>query len=147
MSSDHFAEVHKWPGQCNNEILFRGKVIVVLLPILWRIPCLNSSINLVWNLGVVDLGRQNFNFSRQISKKFSFFQSVSQKIFRFFQANFWKISIFSGKFLKNRFFQAILKKIWFSTQKLLLCSYFWANYSISLQKSPLLNILPVHDKI
>ena len=32
-------------------------------------------------------------------------------------------------------------------QKLAIYSYFWANYSISLQKSPLLNIVPVHDKI
>ena len=38
-------------------------------------------------------------------------------------------------------------KIRFSRQKLLIYSDFWVNYSISLQKSPLSNILPVHDKI
>src|SRR6218665_3980327 len=70
--------------------------------------------------------RRNFDFSRQIFKKF-----------RFFQANFKKISIFSGN----------LKQIQFSRQKLLIYSYFWANYSISLQKSPLSNTFPVHDKI
>src|SRR6218665_3538712 len=75
----------------------------------------------------------------------------------FFQANFREISIFSGNltkkfdfsrqiFRKFRVFRQ-LKKIGFSRQKLLIYSYFWANYSISLQKSPLSNILPVHDKI
>src|SRR6218665_2809238 len=38
-------------------------------------------------------------------------------------------------------------KIRFSRQKLLIYSDFWANYSISFQKSPLSNILPVHDNI
>jgi len=46
--------------------------------------------------------------------------------------------MFSGNFTKKfRFFR----------QKLAIDSYFWANYSISLQKSPLSNILPVHHKI
>ena len=44
--------------------------------------------------------------------------------FRFFQANFRKISIF---------FRQFHKKFWFSRQKLAIHSYFWANYSISLQ--------------
>ena len=53
---------------------------------------------------------------------------------------------------KNRFFQANSKKnIFFQaiSQNLDLAIYsnFWANYSISLQKSPLLDMLPVHDRI
>ena len=79
--------------------------------------------------------------------------------FILFQANFQEISIFSGNFPQKSsifsdkfskyfdFFKQFLKKIWFSRQKLLIYSYFWANYSISLQKSPLSNILPVHDKV
>jgi|SRR6218665_3439752 len=56
----------------------------------------------------------------------------SRQIFR-------KISTFSGN----------LKKFIFFTQKLAIYSYFWANYCISLQKSPLSNILPVglYDKM
>jgi len=100
----------------------------------------------------MDPGKKN-PFSRQIFEKFRFLQAISQKIsdfpgkflkisifsrqifekFRFFQANFQKISIFSGNFFTFRF----------SRQKLLIYCYFWANYSISLQKSPLSNILPV----
>jgi len=68
--------------------------------------------------------------------KFRFFKANFEK-FRFFQANFWRISIFFRQFKKNRF----------SRQNLLIFSYFWENYSISLQKPPLSNILPVHDKI
>ena len=56
-------------------------------------------------------GSTKFRFSRQISEKF-----------RFFQASFWKVLIFPGKFLKNfdffrkiferfRFFQAIFQNI------------------------------------
>ena len=66
----------------------------------------NSGVNLVWNLGVVDPGKQN----------------------RFLQANFRKISIFLGNFTKEYrvlqanfrnflFFQAI-KKIRFSKPKI-----------------------------
>jgi len=49
-------------------------------------------------------------------------------------------------FKQFRLFQAIYKKIRFSRQKLVIYSCFWANYSIAFQKSPLSNILPVHDK-
>src|SRR6218665_3977969 len=44
-------------------------------------------------------------------------------------------SIFSGNFTQ--------KIPFLSRQKLVIYSYFWANYSISLQKYPLSNILPV----
>src|SRR6218665_2226322 len=101
----------------------------------------------IW--GIVDPGQQNFDFSRQISEKFRFFQAILKKC-RFFQANFRKISIFSGKFFRNfDSFRQFFKKVRFSRQKLLIYSYmyFWTNYSISFQKSPLSNILPVHDKI
>jgi len=67
---------------------------------------------------LTDPSQQNFNFSRPISKKFWFFQAISQKNlifpgkflknfdfswqifkkFRYFQADFRKISIFSGNF-------------------------------------------------
>ena len=66
-------------------------------------------------------------FSRQISEKFRFFQAFSRKISDFS----WQI------FEKFQFFPAIFKKFRFSRQKLLIYSYFWANYSISLQKSSL----------
>jgi len=46
-----------------------------------------SGVNLVWNLGVMDPGQQNVDFSRQIFEKFDFFQAISPKN-----------SIFSGKF-------------------------------------------------
>ena len=117
-----------------------------------------SDVNLVWNLKGRGSGQQNFDFSRQISEKFRIFQAISRKMsiipgkflknFKFFQAHLWKISIFSGNFSNNfDFFRQFLKNFDFSRQKLLIYSYFWANYSISLQKSPLSNILPVHDKI
>ena len=62
---------------------------------------------------MVDPGGKNFDFSRQISEKFRFSMAISKKFrtldkfivfetnFRFFQANFLKISIFTGKFSKN----------------------------------------------
>src|SRR6218665_2369680 len=66
------------------------------------------------------------------------------KKFRFLQANFRKISIFSGSFTKEyRVLQEIsenfdffrqLKKFDFPSKKLSIYSYLWANYSISLQK-------------
>jgi len=79
---------------------------------------------------------------------------VPGKKMSIFQANFQKISIFQAisqrKFnfdlsrqisKKCRFFQTISPNFSFKT-KLAIYSCFWANYSISLQKSPLLNILP-----
>ena len=60
---------------------------------------------------------KKIDFSRQIFENFDFFQALSHNFFYFFR------------------------------QKLVICSYFWANYSTSLQKSPLSNILPVHDKL
>src|SRR6218665_2653150 len=82
---------------------------------------------------------RNFDFFRQL-KKIDFRRETFKKLL-FFQENL----IFSGKFLKNfNFFRQFVKKKLISRQKFLIYSYFWANYSISLQKSPLLNILPVH---
>src|SRR6218665_4077316 len=43
----------------------------------------NSGVNLVLNLGVVDPGQQNFDFYRQISEKFQFFQAILQKNIEF----------------------------------------------------------------
>src|SRR6218665_939901 len=54
---------------------------------------------------------------------------------------FWPVT--PGK--KKSIFQANFQNI--SRQKLAIYNYFWANYFISIQKSPLSNILPVHDKI
>ena|SRR6218665_3269161 len=65
-----------------------------------------------------------------------------------FQALSQKILIFPGKFSKDfDFNQAILEKTLIFQAKLAIYSCFWANYSISLQKLPLSNILIVHDKI
>jgi len=56
-----------------------------------KLPCFHTSgVNLVWNLGVVDLSQKNFDFPRQIFEKFWFIQAISQKI-----------SFFPGKLLKN----------------------------------------------
>jgi len=58
-----------------------------------------------------------------------------------------QISIFPGKFPKNfDFFKQFNQKFDFARQKLAIYSYFWANYSISLPKSPLSNMLPVHQR-
>jgi len=93
---------------------------------------------------VVDPGQQNFDFSRQISEKFRFFQAIS-----------WKFSIFPGKFVKNFnfsgkfsiFFTQFFKKFDFPGKiahlQLLLSKLLY----ISLQKSQLSNILPAHDNI
>src|SRR6218665_4182901 len=48
---------------------------------------------------------------------------------------------------KFRFVQGISPKYLFSRQILLIYSYSWENYSISLQKSPLSNMPPVHYTI
>src|SRR6218665_3964610 len=48
---------------------------------------------------------------------------------------------FSGNFTKHRFFQANFRKNSFFQAKLAIYRYFWANYSTSLQKSSLSNIL------
>src|SRR6218665_3872987 len=85
-------------------------------------------------------------FSREISEKFRFFQELSQKN-QFFGAHLRRISTFRQFHKKFRFSRQISQKYRFSRQQLAICSYFWANYSISLQKSPLSNILPVHDNI
>ena len=43
----------------------------------------NSGVNLVWNLGVVDPCKKNFDFHRHISEKFHFFQAILQKNIEF----------------------------------------------------------------
>src|SRR6218665_1074934 len=69
----------------------------------------------IW--GVVEPGQKNFDFSRQISlKNFDFSRQISERF---------------------RFFGQFKKKIRISRQKLAIYNYFLANYSISLQKSPL----------
>jgi len=50
----------------------------------------------IW--GVVDPGQQNFDFSMQISEKFSLFQAILQKISIFSGTFYKRISIFPGKF-------------------------------------------------
>src|SRR6218665_369980 len=87
------------------------------------------------------------------------------KKFRFFHANVLKISIFTGKNFdfsrqiseNSRFFSGkhfrmtcfshLLQNVRLSRKKLPFTTKFWANYSISLEKSQLSNILSVHDKI
>src|SRR6218665_886615 len=101
---------------------------------------------------------KKFQFCRKISEKFRFFQAIiftknrflgqiSEKV-RFLQVISQKISIFQGKFPKNiDFFRQFPKKSIFQANICYLPLFLYANYSISLQKSPLSNILPVHDKI
>ena len=79
--------------------------------------------------------RQISIFPGKFPKNFDFFHAISQKNFNFSRQiyeNFW-------------FFQAISQKIRLSRQELPIYSNFWKNYSISLEKSPLSNILPVHN--
>ena len=78
----------------------------------------------IW--GLVDPGKKNRFLQVILHTKIDFSRQISEKF---------------------RFFGQFHKKIQFPRQKLAIYSYFWANYSISLQKSPLSNILPVHDKI
>ena len=74
------------------------------------------------------------------STKFQFFHSNFRK-FRFFSGNFTqKLDFFQANFQNISLFHAISPKISIFRQKLVIYSYFWTNYSISLQKSPLSNI-------
>src|SRR6218665_2934439 len=73
--------------------------------------------------GVVYPGQNNFDFYRQISEKFQFFQAILQKNIEFCR----QIS-------ENSDFFRQLKKFDFPSKKLSIYSYLWANYSISLQK-------------
>src|SRR6218665_437186 len=89
--------------------------------------------------GVVDPGQKishfpaisqnNFDLSRQISEDFDFCQAISSKKLNFPGKNFG------------------MTPFPFIQTKLVIYSYFWPNYSISLQRSLLSNILPVHDQI
>jgi len=85
-------------------------------------------------------GWKKFDFSGNFTKIIDFSEKIFEK-FRFFQVISQRSSIFQGTFLKNfDFSRQFPKKFWFSRQKLAIYSYFWVNYSISLQKSPLWNI-------
>jgi len=90
---------------------------------------------------------QKFRFSRKISQKCRFcFRQFHKKIDFSGQIS-KKFRFFSGNFIQNfNFSWQISEKYRFFRQKLAIYSYFWANYSISLQKSPPSNILPVHDQ-
>jgi len=54
---------------------------------------------------------------------------------------------FSRKISENFDFFREFKKNRFSRQNLVIYNYYWTNYYISLQKSTLSNIGPVHDKL
>src|SRR6218665_402189 len=100
----------------------------------------------IWGSGIrvnkISIFQANF-------REISIFQAISRKILiLIFAGKFLKNVNFSGKFFKNFDFSGNLKQFRFSRQKLLIYSYFWTIFSISLQKSPLSNILisrPVHD--
>ena len=111
-----------------------------------------SGVNPVLNRGVLEPDPKNFDFFRQISEKFLFFQVIALQQIRFFEVNFRKTTISSGNFTKKNsifpdkfpqisIFQEILNF------KAIYSDFLANNYSISLQKSPLSNILPVNDKI
>jgi len=114
-----------------------------------------SCVSIARNLGVVDPSEEVFDFSRQIFEKFpclscNFTKEIdfSRQVFNF-SGNFPKFSIFLGKFPKDfDFFSRFKKTPIFQTKFAHFpLAYFWPGYSISLQKSPLSNILLVHDKI
>src|SRR6218665_49732 len=91
----------------------------------------NSSVNLVEIWGSWIRVKKIFDFYRQISEKFQFFQAILHKNIEF-----------CGQISENFDFFRQLKKLIFQAKKKSIYSYLWANYSISLQKSPLSNILP-----
>jgi len=96
----------------------------------------------------VNPGQQNFEFPSKFPRNFDFSGNFTKNIDFDFAGKFLKNVNFSGKFFKNFDFSGNLKQFRFSRQKLLIYSYFWTIFSISLQKSPLSNILisrPVHD--
>src|SRR6218665_2332359 len=66
----------------------------------------NSGVNLVLNLGVVDPGQKNFDFYRQISEKFQFFQAILHKNIEF-----------CGQISENFDFFRQLKKLIFQAKK------------------------------
>src|SRR6218665_607515 len=90
----------------------------------------------IWGIwGVVHPRKHISTFPGKFPKNYNISGNFTKK-FRFFQTNFRKISIFQA-----------IKKIRISMQKLAIYSHFLANYSVSIQKSPVSNIPPVHDKI
>src|SRR6218665_1808272 len=114
------------------------------------------------NFGFLGNFPKKFDFLLNFPKKFRYFEAISEKInisgqiFDFlkkFQVISQKFLIFHGKFPKTFDFLGDFTEIFdfrFARKKLVIYSYFWPNYCISLQKSPLSNILPVqcvHDKI
>ena len=96
---------------------------------------------------------KNFDFLGNFTDNFDLFQAMSQwknrfsgqisEKFRFCSGNFTKRFDFSKQISENFDFLDNFTKISIFQAKLAIYSYFWANYSISLQKSPLSNILPV----
>src|SRR6218665_720041 len=79
-------------------------------------------------------------------KNFDFFQQIFRQIFE--KQAILKKNLFSRQISEYfDFFLAISQNILISQAKLAIYSCFWANYYISLQKSPHSNILPVHYKI
>src|SRR6218665_3993200 len=70
--------------------------------------------------------------------------SISTGKFQIFQAILQKNIEFCRKIFENFDFFQVIKTIDLgpTKQKKSIYSYLWANYSISLQKSPLSNILP-----
>jgi len=79
---------------------------------------------------------EKFRFSSGDFTKNRFFRQIYEK-FRFFQEMSKQKSIFPKKSEKFRFFGQFY---WLFTA-------ISGQYSISLQKSPLSNTLPIHDKI
>ena len=74
------------------------------------------------------------DLSRQISKKIRFTRQIDEKCRFNYRQNF-RMTFYSHLFQNDRL----------SRQNLPFTAIFWANYSISLEKSSLSNILPVHD--
>src|SRR6218665_50613 len=77
----------------------------------------------IWFEGGRGSGSKNFDFYRQISEKFQFFQAILQKNIEFCR----QIS-------ENFDFFRQLKKFDFPSKKFSIYSNLWANYSIYLQK-------------
>ena len=131
-NSDRSFKIHTKPTRLSSSVLYKSLSEIYNASVLGIFFVVDS--NFKPNIGRGTWIRvKHFDVSCQISEKFWFGQAISQKM-----------SIFQEKISELPFFT---QKISFIQTKLANCSYFWANYSIYLQNSPLSNLLPVHDKI
>ena len=105
-----------------------------------------SGVNLVWNLGSWIRVKQIRFFPANFRKNLDFYRQISEK--SIFSGNFTKDSIFPNKFPKSfDFVQANSQKFLISQAKIAHLQLLLGKLFYFSSKSPLSNMLPVHDKI